>query len=233
MTTPLIILSHRKDQYLPETLASIRLNLIGDYYPVVVDDSGDEEHRDWLSQQANLPVFSVAGGRNAGYLEAMERVWEVATFWCKDQQEETFLFWEEDFLLTRPVHLDRVQGVLTAHSNLAQLNFQRQAVYNIERRLGYMESHQRRGYNLHRLTHKSTPWVSRTRPFTTNPGLFHRGILEVEWPSREEADEVTGGAEPAMSVRLERSGWLFGWYGPWNTTSINHVGVEMKSGTGY
>ena len=233
MTTPLIILSHRKDQYLSETLASIRQNLIGDYYPVAVDDSGDTDHVKWLMEEKISLVDPVAWGENRGYLEAMKRVWQVADFWCNDQQEESFLFWEEDFLLTRPVHLDQVQEVLLAHSNLAQLNFQRQAVYSIERRLGYMESHQRRGYNLHRLVHKSTPWVSRTRPFTTNPGLFHRGILDVEWPTREEADAVSGGAEPAMSTRLERAGWQFGWYGPWNTPTTNHVGVEMKSGTGY
>lgn len=232
MEIPLIILSHRGQEFLPDALRSINENLRGTVVPLVVDDSGDRHHYEWLDT-VGLSWIPVKHGSNAGYLEAMKTAWRVAQAACRQSESPYFMLWEEDFLLTRSVPVERIVTVLEGNPLVAGLNLQRQPVYKIERRLGYMESHQRRGYGLARRRTAGVDWVSRHSPFTTNPGLFRKEVTETAWPTRAEADAVQGGAEPAMSVALRKAGWQFGWYGLWNTQMTEHIGHTMKSGHGY
>lgn len=233
---PLIILSHRKREFLETALESIYANMHGLGSVFVVDDSGDAEHREWVETHLDIPVQrSSPDGSNVGYLGAMQTVWELGRQVCNAEYVDYVMLWEEDFVLTREVYLDSMVCVMENNPNLAQLNFQRQAVYKIERRLGYMESHQRRGYGLSVVKdnpHK-IPWVHRRKPFTTNPGLLSASVLHTNWPSRDLSDRVQGGAEPAMSQILEWHRWSFGWYGEWNTPYTKHIGTTMKTGKGY
>lgn len=230
---PLIVLSHRGRQFLGPTMASLKHYASGIGKVIVVDDSGDEDHRNWLADHGfNLSVVDVSG--NAGYLTAMKRVWELAA----DMDSQYTLLWEEDFKPIRPFDVRQMARVMDDNIGLAHLNLQRQSVYRIEKRFGYMESHAQRGYDLTRMygprNPTRDPWVARRRPFTTNPGLIRREVCrESAWPSRAQCDAVPGGAEPAMSEVLERAGWYFGWFGTWNTPFVNHYGTDLKSGTGY
>lgn len=227
---PLIILSHRRREFIGQTMLSIRdlMKSVTDVY--VVDDSGDPEHRGWL--EAHRFNYSAVASENAGYLEAMKRVWHTANMLVRDGAEYVML-WEEDFRLAKALDLEDMANVLRANPTLAQLNLQRQAVYSIERRLGYMESHRRRGYELSRLHTGETKWIKRKKPFTTNPGMITPGALAVSWPNRETCDQVSGGAEPAMDIKLRQAGFEFGWLGGWNSPHVTHVGTDMKSGHGY
>lgn len=237
---PVVILSHRGKSFIERTVASLRMNSHGITDVVVVDDSGDDNHHDWLCDQGyQFSVVDPLG--NAGYLNAMTRVFEVAGELADNAQVGHALLWEEDFILTRGLSIYDMVTVMESHRAdeandyraLAQLNLQRQAVYRIERQVGYMESHQRRGYRLARQRTAGLDWVSRRKPFTTNPGLIRRDVLDISWPTREEADVVLGGAEPAMSLKLEAEGWYFGWFGKWNSRHTLHVGTEKKTGVGY
>ena len=230
---PLIVLSHRRRQYLPKTLRNLRSYFAGVDRPIVVDDSGSATHHRMLDAEG-IQFSAVNPERNAGYLKAMKRVWEVAGEECDRRGVDYVALWEEDFLLTKPVHAADVTCVMDKRPELAQLNFPRQPVYRIERTMGYMESHNARGYDLHRASVNTFPIVTRRRPFTTNPSIVSLdAILSCEWPTREEADAVEGGAEPAMSLVMESQGWGFGWWGPWNSRFTHHVGHARKSGTGY
>lgn len=232
---PLIILSHRKREFLETAILSLRYYGEGITEVVVVDDSGDTNHHGYLDGRNIGFSLSSPDGSNVGYLGAMQTVWETGRDLADSHNSDHVMLWEEDFVLTRPTDLCRVASILDHPENqmLAQLNLQRQAVYGIERRFGYMESHQRRGYGLDRGLTKDIPWVRRRKPFTTNPGLIRREVLDIDWPSRVDCDTVPGGAEPAMSRRLEGKGYHFGWYGEWNTPSTRHVGSAHKTGTGY
>lgn len=233
---PLIILSHRKREFLETALESIYANLHGVGEIVVVDDSGDTEHHRWLMRQKDYGwISSSPNMENVGYLRAMQTVWETGRTLARDAESDFVMLWEEDFVLTREVDLDDMAAIMRHNNRLAQLNLQRQAVYRIERRFGYMESHRRRGYGLSVVKdnpHK-IPWVQRNKPFTTNPGLIRREVLNINWPSRDLSDRVQGGAEPAMSQILEWHRWSFGWYGEWNTPYTEHIGTIMKTGKGY
>jgi len=226
---PVIILSHRRREFLETAVASLREHAVGITDVIVVDDSGDPEHHAWLDVHGYQYSLSSPDARHVGYLGAMQTLWETA----RETYSDYVLLWEEDFVLTREIDTAEMAKVLDFDCALAQLNLQRQPVYRIERRLGYMQSHQRRGYDLRTGSTEDVHWVRRARPFTTNPGMIRREVLEIDWPSREEADTVAGGAEPAMSKRLERRGLHFGWLGLPNTPYTEHVGTEMKSGKGY
>lgn len=228
---PVVILGHRKRAFLETAIQSLLDNAHGIRDIIVVDDSGDAEHHAWLDR--NIGHYSVVDpDRNMGYLAAMRVVWDTAAHAVDLSNSGYALLWEEDFTLTRKVSLYEMATIMDRHQRLAQLNLQRRPVYRIERRFGYMESHQQRRYGLTR-HERPTPWVSRMQPFTTNPGMIRRSVLDIEWPSREECDAVAGGAEPAMSARLEAENYYFGWLGRWNTPYTKHLGVEMKTGTGY
>lgn len=231
---PLVLLGHRRQQFLERTLASLRQYAHGITDVIVVDDSGDPDHWDWLDDHGYQ--FSVAGvSGNVGYYNAMQMVWKVARDIADEAGSEYVMLWEEDFWLRRSLSVHDMATVMDASGNerLAQLNLQRQAVYRIEKRYGYLESHQRRGYGLTRNSDAGLPWVGRARPFTTNPGLIRREVLDIDWPTREVCDEVEGGAEPAMSLLLESHQWWFGWFGKWDVPHVQHVGIERKTGHGY
>jgi len=229
---PLIILSHRRREFIEQALLSLRHYGEGITEVVIVDDSGDLAHHDYLDRRNIGYSLSEPAGRNCGYLGAMQTVFEVGRDLADRNDTAHVMLWEEDFVLTRPTSLRNMAKVMDHPDNaaLAQLNLQRQAVYRIERRFGYMESHDRRGYALERGLTGDQPWVRRKRPFTTNPGLIRREVLETDWPSRTECGTD---AEGAMSKRLENAGWHFGWYGAWNTPSTRHVGTDRKTGKGY
>lgn len=228
MTYPVILLSHRRREFLETTCQSLeRLNDAG--RAVVVDDSGDSEHHEWMEEQGYEFSCSNPDGSQVGYLGAMQTVWEVA----RSLDSDYVLLWEEDFRLTERIFLADMAHVMSKNPGLAQLNLQRQAVYKIEKRLGYMQSHQRRGYGLRTGDTDGIRWVYRTRPFTTNPSLVRREIFDIDWPTRVECDATPGGAEPAMSVKLERLGYHFGWLGLPNHPQTEHLGTAMKTGKGY
>lgn len=235
---PVIILSHRKREFLPRAVQSLRTFGHGITDVIVVDDSGDEEHHKWLDDHGYQ--YSLTGpsgytglGGGYGYLESMSKVWEVSRNAADEAGVESVLLWEEDFLATRKFSTTHMRTVLARNEGLAHLNLQRQPVYKVEKRLGYMESHNARGYGLGINADEGIPWVHRSRPFTTNPGLIRREVLDVDWPSRHLCDQVDGGAEPAMSADLETMGYYFGWLGQWNTAYTRHIGDDRKSGIGY
>ena len=230
---PVVVLSHRKTEFLETTIKSIRAR-VGNIGPiVVVDDSGCRTHYQWLGSHFNGSYSIVSYGENAGYLEAMKTVFTVALELTETTGSDYVLLWEEDFVVRKSFDAHSLAAIMDLNPGLANLNLQRQAVYRVERTRGYLESHVLRGYDLTRECSDGALWVSRMRPFTTNPGLIRKDILEIEWPTREESDQVSGGAEPAMSLRLEADKWYFGWYGKWNQPSVHHVGRQQKTGTGY
>lgn len=230
---PLIVLSHRGNMFLPQTLASIKHYARGITDVIVVDDSGDPEHHQWLDDHGYQFSTTSVTGESVGYLEAMRVVWFVAQTQADAVGAEYVMLWEEDFQLRRALDTAHMRTVMDANAGLAHLNLQRQPCYRIERQFGYMESHQRRGYGLARMSDEGVDWVARQTPFTTNPGLIRREALDIEWPTREVADATEGGAEVAMSNVLEADEWYFGWLGTWNTPHTRHVGDTRKTGIGY
>lgn len=245
---PLIIISHRKAKFLPEVLAAL-----GAQTPTaaidsitVVDDSGDAQWQRKVGSLGEIRGFvqsisvKPVSETNAGYLAAMETVWQLA----RESEADHVMLWEEDFIPAQGRIIDpsNLVAIIDATPNLAGLNWQRQPVWGIEQRLGYLESHDARGYELAEhegvrigVNRTSGGWVSRKRPFATSPCVLRREVFEMPWPKRDQfLNGYENFYEPQMSARLEAVGWTFGWYGKRdNGPDVVHVGDELKTGTDY
>lgn len=230
---PLVILSHRKREFLPDAITSLRAYAHGVTDVIVVDDSGDAEHHAWLDNHGYQLSLSSPDGSNVGYLQSMNVVWQAARRAAREAGTQHVVLWEEDFLLRKALDVERMAHVMRERPDLANLNLQRQPVYRVERRFGYMESHRKRGYEIRARSTDGVHWIERRVPFTTNPSLISLAALEIDWPTRIECDRVPGGAEPAMSEKYVRAGFSFGWLGRWNSPHTRHVGTDMKTGKGY
>ena len=134
---PVVILSHRKQEFLETCLASLKEHAIGLGRTVVMDDSGDADHHAWLDDHG-IDYSVVDIKKNAGYLTAMNRVWDVARRQAADAGSDYVMLWEEDFVLTERLLVDEMAILMDQDPLLAQLNLQRQPVYRVERMHGYM-----------------------------------------------------------------------------------------------
>jgi hypothetical protein len=171
-----IIGSYRADpRMLMRALASIETHLLGEWTPVIVDDSGSEGFRAWCDSNIYRGCVVPVADDRAGYNMAMKKVCEVAG-------EERFIFWEEDFVLTQTVLVHaEMEAALDEMPRLAQVALQRPAVYPIEREHGGMlEGLEARlpGSILYR----RADLIFQTGTFTCNPSMWQGGVAAKGWP---------------------------------------------------
>lgn len=164
-----IIGSYRRNRYLPDCLASLNL-VTGIDRIIIVDDSGDQHHRNQLTRSGHewLPV---ADG-NAGYNQAMQTVWHTA----RQHGGGHVLFVEEDFTFTQPVNVTQWADHLDANPHLSQIVAQRNPWFANEIAAGGMlqaltgDREQVDGFIEHRLF------------FSCNPTALPRRTFELDWP---------------------------------------------------
>lgn len=221
---PAVVLTNRRDLYLPGTLASLAGQVAGVGQTVIVDDSGDEAWRDRL--RASHRVVPVAP-EPAGYTRAMQTVWSV----CRSLAGPVFLV-EEDWAFLRRVDLARLADVLNEHRNMAQVALLREPWYPIEKRLGLIQAQRRRVDRDHARRHLlrtrwwTHPWgVEHTAGITCNPALWSPRAFEHDWPDEPWSEGV-------MGERLVAAGMTSGWYG--REPYTRHTGAERaKHSAGY
>lgn len=210
-----IVLSNRKDMYLPAALQSLE-NVRGISNVVIVDDSGD---LDWRRE-----LYRVHGGcvevaeHSAGYTAAMQMVWKVAR-----ELGGPVFFLEEDFTIDTPIDLMDLQRILDADQSLAQVALQRQAWYPIEHRFGLIGAQRRRGQ---RFLDRGTHLVHKSC-FTGNPSLIPPRTFHFPWPSGT-------WTEDAMTKRLIQAGMHFAYLGREFDQHVTHRGDQRaETSRGY
>lgn len=194
------------------------------------DDSGDKDQRQWL--RLTFPEFQQIGnGQRKGFGRAVRFAREVV----RNRSWEPYCAAvEDDFIYNRPVPLDAMAGVLASRRALAQLVLRRQPVNDDERRAGgvvemWPKLYQDCG------TGSGEHWLEHRLFWSTNPSLFRRELLEVDWPGDQPRSEAL------FTARLLAEGFdavepadvRFGFWGrrtdpPW----ITHIG-DQRAGTGY
>jgi len=220
MQIPVVVLTNRRDLYLPQALASLNSHVSGFGEVVIVDDSGDKGWRDRLASDADTMV--TVADQPAGYTRAMKTLWRVGA----DLGGPVFML-EEDFTFRLPVNLRDLAIVLTGYPKLAQIALQRAPWYPVERRLGVLAAQRRRVDRERRIKgRRETTWrqqphhVEHDAGFTGNPSLISPRAFEVAWPDCD-------WSETAMGDRLVEAGFRFGWYGrEGDAPHVEHVGGE-------
>lgn len=223
--TPVIVLSNRKNLYLPGCLASIREHLTGWDWLAVVDDSGDDAWR----RGPDVDMVVSVGDRPCGYTQAMRTVWKYAA-------GDRFMLIEEDFRLLHPVDLAELHAVLDAHPQLAQVALQRGPWYPNEQRAGSVLQAQRERVDRDRAKAGRPPtvWtvhsdcVEHDAGVTCNPALWSARATEHDWPD-------VAWSEEAMGDQLLTAGLSSAWFGrDGDRPHVEHVGsVRAEHSTGY
>lgn len=166
----LIIGSYRGRKYIDGCVRSVTEHVTGCDRILVVDDSGDAEHRAWLNNHFHwMPVAEA----NAGYGPAMTTVFNEAA----NSGGNHFAFVEEDFRFTKPVDLSQWADHLDSHPYLAQIVAQRNAWFGNEIAAGGMLE----ALDGHRETVDGL--IEHRMFFSGNPTVLPRRTFERNWPT--------------------------------------------------
>jgi hypothetical protein len=172
----LIVGTYRKREHIEECLASVDEHLEGVSDIVFIDDSGDEQHREWLSQYGRVePV----GHSPMGYYSAMTRV-------CAAAGRQPAMFLEEDFTFLTDVSLEEMNEILYHRPYLAQIALLRGPHFPIEHEHGgLIEALEARGYafdHVHGI-------IEQHATFTCNPAVWRGEVFAMGWPMGKWSEE--------------------------------------------
>ena len=214
-----VILSNRKDKYLPDCLESLleHVNPIDDI--IVIDDSGDLQWREGLGFTV-IPVDD----KPAGYTRAMAKVVETLS-----QLDGPAFFVEEDFIFNDEVDLDVMLAEMEASPcRLAQVALERDPWYANEKACGSVSQAQLERVKVERgwgNLEVDGALLVHDLGFTCNPSIWNPEVLELGWPQVQ-------WSETAFGDLCLKNGFIFSY---WNETGLTtHNGaVRAESSHGY
>lgn len=191
----------------------------------IIDDSGDQEYRAWLS--STFPSFKVVpvGKERSGYTAAMATVLKTA----KMSKKKYCLHIEDDFLLKRKFDIDAAITVLNANKLLSQISFMREPWYHNEIEAGgLVEAIERDNPDIV-FAQKNTmgiDWIEHNAYWTCNPSIFPRWLCSYKWP--------TGNwSESRFARQIFNSGKMAGIMGlRGDEPYVEHIG-RNRNGTKY
>lgn len=206
---------------LTRAIESARYNLQGEVtHKVIHDDTGDEAHRDYL--RGAFPDFEVIGQpTRQGFGGAIRSAWAN----LRTRPERSVFHLEDDFVFNEPIELPMMQQVLDRNPQLVQLALRRQPWNDAERAAGgIVEQHPDDYVDCSDgLSH----WLEHRRFFTTNPSMYRRVLMEMEWPESEHSEGRFGLA------LCENPTARFGYWGRrTDPPKVHHIG-DQRAGTGY
>jgi hypothetical protein len=187
---------------------------------IIHDDSGDLDYGHWVHRE--FPDWTYVGGgiQRRGFGGAIANAWAYL-----DRCVEPYvLHLEDDFIITRPVHLPAMMDVLRAWPHLTQLALLRQPVNDQERAAGGVIEQHPGDYKLIRW--HDYAWRQHRRHWTTNPSLYRRSLSFGGWPDGPESEGRFGLDLFAEHPQLHSAYW--GDSGEW----CEHIG-DVRAGTGY
>jgi glycosyltransferase involved in cell wall biosynthesis len=227
--TCLYVFTHGRRQYLDETIASARENLIGPNgdavgWRCIVDDSGDPCFTDYLVE--TYPDFTILPNpMNLGYSGTINRAWRL----IPDEAEWVFHL-EDDFTFNEPVDLRAMADTLGAHPELLQLALKRQPWSVPETEAGGVVEMWPMAYRDERDDEIETRWASHRLFWTTNPSIYSADLARQNpWPLRDRS-------EIRFSEHCRNLGehYRFAYWGAKaDPPKVTHIGHDRAGGKGY
>lgn len=150
-----------------------------------------------------------------GMAEAIRQAWEAAL----DRDWDYLLHWEEDMLPLTAPPIEEAVKILDADRTLANIVFKREP--------WSAEEHEAGDVITSSVAHAKT-WedcgthTTHDHIFSLNPCLIPRPVVELGWPSGNEAQ---------MTSELREAGWRFAFYGvAGDVPLVRHIGQERGTG---
>ncbi|WP_329521183.1 glycosyltransferase family 2 protein [Spirillospora sp. NBC_01491] len=223
MPIPIIVLTNGRPECISKTIPSVVEHLHGAGAGLIVDDSGDDVYRGWLSEQYAAPVIPVSDGP-CGYWRAMRRVWEVA----RDTGADFYWLHEDDFVLQADVDVEDLAGVLDAHPYLTQIALLRQPWFANEHAAGgLIPALEQQGQTFTETTDGVHTWIEHRACFTGNPTLIPRRTFERDWPEGDWSESRFG----RLLFRDPAARGAY-WGRRTDPPRVEHIGHE-RTGTDY
>ena len=220
----LLVMTDGRGHCIEETIPAALEHLTPSYLittRVIHDDSADPTYTAWLEE--TFPDWQVIGGSfRRGFGGAIQNAWA----WLRAQAPEPYVFHlEDDFLIQRDVHLDRMAEVLRWQTHLHQLALLRGPVNKAERDAGGVIEQHPDDYRLG-LQVGVGGWREHRRFWTTNPSLYRSTLMRRGWPDGADSEGHFGLELFAEDPQAHAAFW--GTEGVW----CDHVG-HQRVGTGY
>jgi hypothetical protein len=204
-----IIGSYRGPTMVMRAVRSIVAHLIGTYELVIVDDS---DNHDWVQWYRENLVADVIPLPRVGYTRAMTRV-------CREAGNERFIFWEEDFALTRDTSIAELSYHLDMNQDLAQIVLLRQPWFPNEQRAGSVVKAMEDRLGVQCETRDGL--IVQDGTFSCNPAMWRETVAPQGWPQGDLSED-------RMTAKLKEQGLRFAWL---EGERVRHDG--QRSGFGY
>ncbi len=175
----------------------------------VVDDSNDSDYASWI--RCNYPGFKVyRNGSRLGLAGAVQAVWGQALNVGAD-----YLFHlEDDFEILADIDVAAMVSTLAGSPDVAQMLLKRQPLVPAEVEAGDILAGMG-ALDVH------AGWVTQQAIFSLNPCVIPRWVLELGWPSGNEAE---------MTQLLLSQGARFGvWGDPGSPPLVEHANAPRTA----
>lgn len=210
--------------YVKHALASFVENIFVpndmQFTSVIVDDSANTKHYDKLcSDLPNVKVIAPES-KKRGFYGAIQAGWD----YISTLDAEWVFHLEEDFVFNQTIPIVEMKQILLENPHLAQVVLKRQPWGEAEVAAGGIVECWPDLYEDHSIGDIS--WCEHDLFFTTNPSLYHKSIIEHDWPQMN-------GSEAEFTKKLKSQGKRFAFFGKkFDAPRVTHVG-NVRTGTGY
>ena len=145
----------------------------------IIDDSGDTQYRMWLTD--TFPEWKIVsvGQDRCGYSPAMKMIRTIGL-----ESDADYIFHiEDDFVLSRPINLDDLAGLLNDKRYLAQVALLRQPWFHNEIEAGGLIEALEPGETFTERSDGDRCWIEHRAIWTANPNMFRRDVAKIEYPN--------------------------------------------------
>lgn len=191
---------------------------------IIIDDSGNDEYRRWLSDTFTDWDVIPVGEERCGYSPAMQAMREVGL-----QTGAEFIFHtEDDFILNHPIDLDDIADVLRRRTYLAQIALLRQPWFGNEvEHGGLIEALEVNGQEFTEVTDGTHHWIEHRAVWTANPNMFSRDVAKINYPNVNYSESAF-----MKSLRSNKNLRCGFWGKRSDAPLVHHIG-EYRNGIEY
>ena len=125
----LFIIGNGRKRYLERTIASWEANVSGNItHKIIFDDSGNAEYGLWLKEKfgKRYTIIQIDDQYSVGQTVAIQFIFD----YIKNLDVEFILEIEEDWMLFRPLDLNKITSILAINSHIVQMRIPRTIWYS-------------------------------------------------------------------------------------------------------
>jgi len=180
---------------------------------IIINDSADPAYDKFLNNR--FPDFRIVSHETRrGLAGAVQSAWSEV-----DSNSEYVFHLEDDFLLNRPIDIDKMIELLVNNKHLVQMALVRAAVNPPEEEVGGFVFQNLQDY------HQKEEFFEHGRLFTLNPCIYPMSTVAIGWPDHGGESEFTS------KVHSISKDYQFGFYGNiYDEPLVTHIGGRRSEG---